>query len=284
LAIKVVKSNGEVEDFQPKKIVHTLRRAGASREAARKVVRKIEGVIHDGMTTNEILKLVKAMIPEEESHVAMRYDLKGAIMRLGPAGYPFENFVAAILENYGYKTKLRSVINGRCVRHEIDIIAEKSNGDFLRIMVECKFHNQPGGTVDLKDAMYTYARFMDLNEAGELGKGDHFDEVWLASNTCGSADATKYAGCRGIKMFCWRYPRGAGLEKMIEDKGLYPVTILRSVDKEVLEKLFSSGVVLAKDFVEHDVDYLSRTGLKKSKIKKLMIEARQLLGQPDELG
>ena len=281
MAIKVVKSNGKIEDFQPKKIIRTLRRAGASRAAAKKVVREIEGTLHDGITTKEILKLVKAMIPKEESHVAMRYDLKAAITRLGPSGFPFENFVAAILENYGYKTKPRSIVKGRCVRQEIDIIAEKSNGDFVRIMIECKFHNLSGGSVDLKDVLYTYARFLDLNEASELGKGDHFDEVWLASNTSGSSDATKYAECRGMKLLCWHYPRGAGLEKMIEDKGLYPVTILRSTDKETWDKLFSAGVVLAKDFVEHDMDYLSRTGLRKSKIKKLMSEAGQLLGKPD---
>ena len=283
MVIKVVKSNGKVENFQPKKIIRTLRRAGASREAAKKVVKEIEGTLHDGITTKEILKLVKAKIQKEASHVAMRYDLKGAIMRLGPAGFAFENFVSEILENYGYKTKLRSIIKGRCVRHEIDIIAEKSNGDFVSIMIECKFHNLSGGSVDLKDALYTYARFLDLNEASELGKGDHFDEVWLVSNTSGSSDATKYAECRGMKLLCWRYPRGAGLEKMIEDKGLYPVTILLSADKETLDKLFSAGVVLAKDFIEQDISYLSKTGLRKSKLEKLISEAEQLMGKSDEI-
>jgi hypothetical protein len=263
LAIKVVKSNGEVEEFQPKKIIRSLLRAGASKETARKVVDEIEGTLYDGIPTKEILSRVKGMIPKEETQLAMRYDLKGAIMRLGPAGFPFENFVSEILENYGYKTKLRTILKGRCVRHEIDIIAEKMGGNLARAMIECKFHNLLGGAVDLKDVLYTYARFLDLNEASALGEGDRFDEVWLVSNTGASSDATKYANCRGMKLLCWRYPRGEGLERLIDKKGLYPVTILPSVDKETLDKLFSASVMLAKDFVTHDLSYLSRTGLRK---------------------
>ncbi|MFH1821724.1 MAG: ATP cone domain-containing protein, partial [Methanobacteriota archaeon] len=107
MGVNVVKWNGKVEEFQPKKIIRTLRRAGASRELAEKVVKRIEGTLYDGITTKEILSRVKSLIPKEESHVAMRYDLKGAIMRLGPAGFAFENFISEILENYGYRTKLR---------------------------------------------------------------------------------------------------------------------------------------------------------------------------------
>lgn len=279
MAIKVVKSNGVVEDFQPRKIFRTLRRAGASREVASDIVKRIEGTLYDGITTREILSRVKAMIPEKQVHVAMRYDLKGAIMRLGPAGFAFETFVSELLKNYGYRTKLRSIVKGRCVQHEIDIIAEKSNGDFVRAMVECKFHNLPGAKVGLKDVLYTYARFLDLNEACERGKGENFDEVWLVSNTKTSSDATKYAECRGIKLLCWRYPTGLGLEKMIEKKGLYPVTILRSAGRESLEKLFSAGVILAKDLLTSDLSHLSKTKLRKPKLKELMLEAEQLLGK-----
>ncbi|MFH1821824.1 MAG: ATP cone domain-containing protein [Methanobacteriota archaeon] len=283
MGVKVVKWNGEVEEFQPKKIIRTLRRAGASRELANKIVKKIEGSLYDGITTKEILSRVKFLIPKEERRVALRYDLKGAIMRLGPAGFAFENFISEILENYGYRTKLRSIVKGRCVRHEIDIIAEKTNGGFVRIMIECKFRNTSGGSVDLKDALYTYARFLDLNEANDLSNGDKFDEVWLVSNTSGSSDATKYANCRGMKLLCWRYPRGMGLEKMIEDKKLYPVTILLSVDKDALEKLFSAGLMLVKDLVEHDIGYLSRTGLRMSKLRRMISEAEQLIGKPESL-
>lgn len=279
LKIRVVKLDGKTEDFKPWKIIRTLQRAGASREMALSIVKKVEGTLYDGITTKEILKRVKSLIPREKKHVAIRYNLKGAIMRLGPAGFSFESFVAAVLENYGYKTKLRSIVRGRCVQHEIDIIAEKTNRNFSRVLIECKFHNQPGTCTDLKATLYTYARFLDLNEAHDLGKGDRFDEVWLVSNTCASADATKYADCRGVRLLCWRCPANMGLEKMIERKGLYPVTILPSVDKDTLNKLVSAKVLFAKDFLSHDLSYLSRTGLKRAKINKLISEAQQLIGK-----
>jgi len=274
LVIRVVKSNGELEDFRPEKILRTLRRAGADKRTAREIVRKIEKKVYDGIATREILRLVKEMLSEEQPHVAMRYDLKSAIMRLGPAGFTFENFVAELLKCYGYQTRLRSVVRGRCVQHEVDVIAEKSDGDFVRAMIECKFHNLPGGAVGLKDVLYTYARFLDLNEFAEEGKGERFDEVWLVSNTKASAEATRYAECRGMKLICWRYPPKLGLEKMIERKGTYPVTILPSVDRGTLEKLSAAGIVLVKQLLECD---LSRIGISKARLKKLISEAEQLV-------
>ncbi|MEM3453231.1 MAG: ATP cone domain-containing protein, partial [Candidatus Hadarchaeum sp.] len=113
MAIRVVKSNGQIEDFRPEKILRTLRRAGANRKLAEEIVKKIEASVYDGITTKEILRLVKDMISERQPPVAMRYDLKDAIMRLGPAGFNFENFVAELLQCYGYQTKLRSIVKGR---------------------------------------------------------------------------------------------------------------------------------------------------------------------------
>ncbi|MGQ9788116.1 MAG: ATP cone domain-containing protein [Candidatus Hadarchaeaceae archaeon] len=277
LAIRVVKSNGQFEDFRPEKILRTLRRAGASRELAEKIAKKIEAAAYDGITTKEILSLVKETISRRKLPVAMRYGLKEAIMRLGPAGFAFENFVAELLKHYGYDTKLRSVVNGKCVQHEVDVIAEKSNGDFIRAMIECKFHNLPGNAVGLKDVLYTYARFLDLKEAAEEGKGKCFDEVWLISNTKASSDAKRYADCRGMRLICWRCPAGHGLEKMIEWKKLYPVTVLRSVDKGTLEKLAQVGIILVKQLSGLGPDQLSGTGLGKKRLKSLFSEAEQLL-------
>ena len=276
--MRVVKADGSSEEFQPQKIMRTLRRAGASKAAAEKVLSEIEATLYDGITTKEILKRVKVLLPKEEIEAAMRYDLKGAIMRMGPAGFPFETFVSEILQHYGYKTKLRTIVQGRCVQHEIDVIAERTSGTAKRCMIECKFHNLPGASVDIKDVLYTYARFLDLNEGSDLGKGDRFDEVWLASNTSASPDATRYVNCKGMKLLCWRYPKDMGLEKMIEGKRLYPVTILRSVDRETLDKLSAADLMLAKDFVTHDINYLKeKTGLKEGKLRKLVSEAKRLL-------
>jgi len=54
------------------------------------------------------------------------------------------------------------VIKGKCVNQEIDVVAENPSG---RYMIECKFHNVPIYT-GLKEVMYTYARFLDVKDAG----------------------------------------------------------------------------------------------------------------------
>ncbi len=52
---------------------------------------------YDGITTRAVFKMVMWMLDERERSSASRYDLKGAIMRLGPSGFPFETFIAEIL-------------------------------------------------------------------------------------------------------------------------------------------------------------------------------------------
>jgi len=278
LTIRVVKADGSTEEFQPRKILRTMRSAGASDEAAKRVLKEIEGVAYDGITTREILKRVKALLQKGELRTAMRYDLKSAMMRMGPAGFAFETFISEILSNYGYKTKLRSILQGRCVQHEVDVVAEMTSGAARRCLIECKYHNMAGLSVELKDVLYTYARFLDLNEGSDIGKGERFDEVWLVSNTRPSPAAAKYASCRGMKLLCWRCPKGRGLEEMIAGKKLYPVTILRSVDRITLNNLFLAGLMLAKDLVTHNMNYLKeKTKLSEEKLRKLVFEAKELM-------
>jgi len=270
-----------VERFQPEKIARTLRRARASRKVSERIIKKIKTRVYDGITTKEILKLVKSLLRKEEARAAMRYDLKGAMMRLGPAGFPFETFVAKVLEHYGYKTRLRRILQGRCVKHEVDIIAEKASEERIkRYLIECKYYNSPGTFIGLKDALYTYARFLDLNEASELGKGKRFDGVWLACNTRASYDARRYADCKGIRLLCWLHPRGQGLERLVEEKKLYPVTILPSVDRKALGNLSNAGLMLVRDLLIHDFDILrEKSGLSKEKIRKIIKEAKDFMSE-----
>lgn len=185
-------------------------------------------------------------------------------MSLGPTGFPFEKFVAGLLQNYGYKTKVGKVIRGKCVDHEIDIVAEK---DGKRCMVECKYHNALGIYTDLKVALYTHARFLDL--------GDDFDQAWLVCNTKLTIAARKYAKCAGLKIMSWRYPREESLERMIEEKKLYPITILRSVKGFAKDRLFQVGIMLAKDLLDYGFERLKKmTELPRDKLNKIMEEAK----------
>jgi hypothetical protein len=81
-----------------------------------------------------------------------------------------------------------------------------------------------------------------------------------------------------MKLLCWRCPKGRGLEEMIAEKKLYPVTILRSVDRITFNNLFLADLMLAKDLVTHNMNYLKeKTKLSEEKLNKLVFEAKQLM-------
>jgi len=259
----VVGASGEREEFDVEKVRGTCLKAGASKELTDKIAEEIQKKVYDGITTKEILDLTLSLLGEEPQSAA-RYDLKRAVMSIGPAGFPFENFMAEVLQNYGYTTKVGEVLKGRCVKHEIDIVAQK---DGKRYMIECKYHNASGVYTDLKVALYTYARFLDLK--------DDFDQPWLVSNTKCTTEAINYAKCVGLKVTGWRYPPGESLDNLIEQRKLYPVTILKSVDESVKSRLFQAKIMLAKDLLERSIDELKgTTGLSDETLGKIVTEVR----------
>jgi hypothetical protein len=272
MSIYVVKASGSKEKFNPEKIRRTLLRSGASEETVSWVLKRVKERIYSGITTRELYSTVQKLL-EKEPVVAMRYDLKRAIMRLGPSGYPFETFVGEVLREHGYNIRLRQRLEGRCVLHEVDIVASRNTAKKRHTsMVECKYHNSPGTYIDLKEALYTYARFLDLRE------GRHsFDEAWLACNTRSSSEVIRYAKCVGLKLLCWRYPPKNSLEELIEEKALYPVTILGSVRGRVLQGLAKGNYLLAKDLLRHDfMEIKKRTGLGEAELRKIINEAGEM--------
>jgi len=261
----VIKYSGEKEEFKPEKVKRTLLRAGAPEELAEEIIEEVKTRVYEGMTTKEIYNMVIGLLKKAKP-VQIKYGLKGAIMQLGPAGYAFENYIAEILKGYGYKTELRSEMKGKCVTHEIDIIARK---DGKTCMIECKYHNSLGTFTKLKETLYTYARFLDLKNL--------FDQVWLVSNTKVSLEGIRYADCVGMKIISWRYPENGSLERLIESKKLYPITILPSVDNHVLEKFFHANIMLVKDLLKYDFKQLQRkTRINKRKLGEIIREAKQL--------
>ncbi|KKR71461.1 MAG: ATP-cone domain protein, partial [Candidatus Levybacteria bacterium GW2011_GWC2_40_7] len=97
-----------------------------------------KGNIYSGITTSDIYNHITDFLAQSKYPFAKsQYSLKRAIMDLGPTGYPFEDYVAEILKTQGFKTKTRSLLMGKCVTHEVDIIAEKGKE---KLLVECKFH------------------------------------------------------------------------------------------------------------------------------------------------
>ena len=271
----VTKASGKKEPFSLAKIRRTCRRAGADTGLTRRVLEQVKQKIFDGISTREILRLVLSILDKESISVAARYNLKEAIMRLGPSGFVFEKLIAEILREYNYQTEMPLVCFGRCVDHEVDIVASKKSRCF---MVECKYRNASGIYIGIKEILYTWARFLDLVDGAKAGKCPRFDQPWLISNTKFSQDAIKYSQCQKMALTGWKYPPDASLKEMLERKLLYPVTVLRKIDKQSLASLAQANLMLCRDLVKKDLKELLRlTGLGRKKLNKIRAEAEKLL-------
>jgi len=212
--INVIKATGEIEPFSESKVISSLMRAGADRVLAQKILTRIRPSLYPNIPTFEIYSAVMRILKKEQKPVADRYNLKKAIMDLGPTGYPFEKFIGQLFTARGYQTQTRQIIQGKCVSHEVDVVAEKPG---QRLVIECKFHNRPGTKTEIKDALYTQARFEDIAAAAP-GK---YAQIWLVTNTQLTSQAIAYGRCKNMGLLAWRYPAGESIEKLIDRFNLY---------------------------------------------------------------
>lgn len=261
----VVKASGETEKFDPSKIKRTCLRAGASEELADKIVKEVTNKSYDGISTKEILGIALKLLSREKPNIAARYDLKGAMFRLGPAGFVFEHFIGEVFKEYGYQTKVHNILKGYCVSHEVDVVATREKS----YMIECKYHNLQGIYTGLREVLYTYARFLDLCEGSKSNFCQKFEQPWLVCNTKFSDDTVQYARCKGIRLIGWSYPQDNSLENLIEGKKLYPITMIRSLDADSIDKLASASFILAVDLLRiplRELNSITKIPLRKLKI------------------
>jgi hypothetical protein len=276
MSLTVTKASGKPELFKIQKLVDSLVRSGASRDAAWSIAQKVQAQITPGAPTQYIYRKAKRLLKKYNSVSDMRYSIKNAMYALGPAGYRFEKFFAGILREYGYRAETNRFMKGHCVTHEVDVFAKKAESAFV---IECKYHSNSGNATDLKTALYIHSRVEDIKKAFSLKPVDGVltHEGWLVTNTRCTSDAIDYAECVGLKIVSWKYPKKESLEKMIEDKGLYPVTILSSVKKHSLEALFQNDILFAKDIAEmNEPAFRSRSGLDADLARTLKREADRL--------
>lgn len=145
-------------------------------------------------------------------------------------------------------------------------------------MIECKYHNSHGARSDLKVALYTYARFLDVKEVWEKHANvERFHQAVLVTNTKCTSEAIKFAKCRGIKVIAWSYPSGENLQSLIEGRNLYPVTVLFSLSNSARSNLLRKGIIFARDLVDMDIERVSwETGISLNEMKTLQNEARKI--------
>lgn len=272
--VYIVKASGERELWNEAKLVYSLRTAKASEELTRDIVGHVEQDLRDGMRTTDIYHHAFELLKRANPPVAAEYSLKRALMQLGPSGFPFEKFIAEILAAEGYRTSTGVIVQGECVEHEVDVVAEKSGE---RIMVEAKYHNQPDTKSDVKVALYVHARFEDIKKRlshSAAGMGV-FTKAWLITNTSFTSQAIQYAECAGLALTGWNYPKGHTLQDLVQRTQTHPITSLTSLSEHHKSELLSNGIVLCRDII-NDPSILGKMGINKSHAADIVTEGQSL--------
>ncbi|MFA6338865.1 MAG: ATP cone domain-containing protein [Candidatus Paceibacterota bacterium] len=272
--IYVIKHSGEKQAFDFNKLKSSLQKSRIPEQTAEKVAEHIKKEVKNGMTTNEIYDSAYDFLHAIERTSAAKYSLRRSIFSLGPTGFPFEDLVGEIFKKKGYSIKNDVMIQGKCVSHEIDLVAWKENSV---IVSEIKFHNKVGEKTDLKVALYVKARLDDLYKSTLHldGKERHMDEGWLVTNTKFTTTAIQYGTCENIKLIGWSYPKEGNLQNLIEECGLHPLTCLTTLSFNEKRTLLEKGIVICKT-LENNHEILRDLRLDDERIKEVLEEIKVL--------
>lgn len=271
----IVKSDGTKAPFDPEKIRKSLRRTGAEKTLVDHVMRAVTRRVRSGMATSDIFRIVNEELKRESHCYAHRYNLRSALLKLGPAGFRFERYVASILNAYGYETELPEELFGACVKHEVDVVARKNN---RAAMIEAKFRNDFGRFVRLKDTLATWSRFNDLRDGAKLGLCPKFDQVWIVTNGKISSRSKRFGKCKGMTMIGWKYPHAGSLAQMVDHTGLYPITIVGDLLPRELDRFAESGLSLCREIATADPEAVAaKTGLSLARTQKIVRVCREVV-------
>lgn len=272
--ISVIKANGEAEQFNEDKIRQSLLRSGATGDIIDSVIKNTVNKIYHNISTKKLYRIVFSELRKLNRSSAGKYNLKKAIMELGPTGFPFEKYVAEIFKADGYKTLTDKIVQGYCVEHEVDVIAEN---DKEQIMMECKFHSDPGTVCNIKHALYVSARFQDIERKIETGasKNAKLFKGWLVTNTRMTSEAERYAVCYGLGLMSWNFPKGKSLRERIDKTGLHPVTSITSLTRVEKNMLLKKMIVMCKNLCEAP-SVLMEIGISEPRAKRIIEEAKNI--------
>ena len=275
----VVNARGKKEVFSYEKVYHSAVRSGASKDLAQEIAKVIEKEAYPGIKTSMIYSKIKRLLKKKSFKSSLRFSLREGMRKLGPTGFPFEKYVGRALEELNFKVKINQYLPGKCIsEYEIDFIAQKENIIYIG---ECKYRNVFGDRVSSIDALVNYARFLDIKD-GLFFKTKQYSNYQIKSmmvtNAKFTGNALNYLKCKNIDAFGWRYPKNKGLEQIIEENKLYPITILPSLKGRMKDIFVSKSLMLAKDVLEIDLDQLSQTfNISKNEFDSLIRESKILL-------
>ena len=272
--LMVVKKSGEREIYDEEKVRRSMNRVGVPENLQPEVLSHIrDKVQNEKITTDEIFKNVLEYLEPRDRKSSLRFNLRQAIFELGPTGFPFEQYLAKIFESMDYKVSTNNIMNGDCVRHEIDLVLEK---DGHREMVEVKFHNHHVVKTDVQTALYTYARFLDVKEKNRV------DNVWLVTNTKLTTDAIAYANCKGMPVIAWNYPEHGNLQDLVEEPSMYPITLLTSLSSQEKKRLIEKNVVFCTDLLTKSDAELADPLIRNNSLRKAREDASLVCPIPQD--
>ena len=270
----VTKASGIQSVYEPDKLRKSLHKSGADDATINFILQNIKPQLFDGIPTKKIYRMAYAMLKKTSKETASKYKLKNAIFELGPSGYPFEIFIAEILKQKGYKVKIGQTLKGKCVKHEVDVVADKGDRHFI---IECKYHHSAGIICDVKIPLYIKARFDDIEQKlNRQNESDSkFHQGWVVTNTRFSRDAIQYGTCAGLHLLGWDFPLNGSLKDQIDEAGLYPITCLHSISRLEKQQLLDKEIILCKKLINQE-NLLLKIGISQPRLKVIINEAKTL--------
>ncbi len=272
-AIEIIKSSGERAKFSLNKLRSSLKRSGADDLLTDQIVDQVRDELYQGISTKEIYNRAFALLKRKKSVFASKYKLKKAIYELGPTGFPFERFIAAILQYSGYRTEVGKTLVGACVTHEIDVLAEK-NGQVE--LIECKFHGEEGRNCNVKVPLYINSRYNDVKTEWDTKKSvKTLQRGWVVTNTRFTDDAVAYGNCVGLYLLSWDFPKDDGLKDRIDRLGLYPITVSTLLSNREKQFLLERDIVLCRHLMKEPF-LLDHLGISDTRKQRILNEVQQL--------
>lgn len=273
--MKVTKYSGELVHYDEQKLINSLRKSGADKAVAEAIVKKIESELYEGIASKKIYKLAFQLLKNISNAHAARYNLRTALMGLGPAGFFFEKFIAKLFQEQKFQTKTNISLNGKCISHEIDVVLKKEN---KISMIECKFHSGQDAKTDVKVPMYILSRFNDLKDRKHhlFLPNEIISDCIIVTNNRFTTDAIQFGECSGLKMLSWDYPLKKGIKDIIDLYSVYPITCLTTLTQIEKDKLLILDCITVKDLVVNS-SILNKIELSHNRIKNVLKETNQLL-------
>lgn len=272
MGVFVTKADGSRQLWVREKVVRTCLRMGANSKVAFEVAEKIEGRLYNGISTQIILRMIFRFMRKYKPEIGRLFDLRRGLSLMNPKP-EFELFVQVLLMHNGFEVRPSQILKGKCVEHEVDAIARKEGVTYF---VEAKHHLSYHSLTGLDESRIARAILEDVNEGFTPSRFDwKIDRAMIVTNTKYSEHAIRYGKCRNILQIGWSSPENLGLQTMIEEKRLYPLSCLKDLSGEIRMRLVESGIVLIGQlFSENLYELAKKTRIPQDTLSKIVEKAK----------